>query len=380
MNLILVTRLNAAGAALAEALSASCSVLVLHPDRWDLEGSFAEHRICDISEIEPNVVDTASSVVYFEESDELADMMLCMMEQSGGKPQLCLRCRSIYDENPVQTVAACICETLRADRGSKITYCDVPAVYGNDFLPHELESKIMQSRKNNTLTLEGHPDLLCDVLHVSDLASFIVTYLQKGEFVPKVAVSGSQRLPLHELVEKIREEYRFMNVIYEENGQSRVKQTETTQTSQENACNWMPEHNISEDMSGIIACLNERSGINAKSKRKIAGSNIGKILLLLGTFACLWVYTNFIKVSSELQFVDLKLLFVISMSLFLGRGYGLVAGILCSVSSIIDSLLMGYSWYTIFFHVDNWIPIAVYLASAVLFGMYNDNHRMNEGV
>jgi len=198
--------------------------------------------------------------------------------------------------------------------------------------------------------------------------------------VPKVAVSGSQRLPLHELVEKIREEYRFMNVIYEENGQSRVKQTETTQTSQENACNWMPEHSISDDMSGIIACLNERSGINAKSKRKIAGSNIGKILLLLGTFACLWVYTNFIKVSSELQFVDLKLLFVISMSLFLGRGYGLVAGILCSVSSIIDSLLMGYSWYTIFFHVDNWIPIAVYLASAVLFGMYNDNHRMNEGV
>ena len=33
----------------------------------------------------------------------------------------------------------------------------------------------------------------------------------------------------------------------------------------------------------------------------------------------------------------------------------------------------GTKWHVIFFHIDNWIPIATYLASAVLFGMYRDN-------
>ena len=372
MNLTLVTRLNASGAALAETLSADHSVLVLHPDRWDLDGSF-KHSLLEETSIS-EALKHSEAIIYYSENCELTALMLHMMEQTEGIAQLCLNERNICNSSSERTVEDCVCGTLQKNGNKGIVYVDIPAVYGDDFLPKEIEAALLKSRKNNVITFNGSETTLCDVIHVEDLASLINVYLDKQTSVQHMVVTGNYRIPLGLLAEKIKEEYKFVDILFCENEKKICEEMEREGVPE----GWMSRHNIVEDIPGIMANLNERSDIIVKSSRKMLGHGIRRCLLFAGTFCCLWVYTNFIRVSSELQFVDVRLLFIIAMSLFLGRGYGLAAGVLCSISSVVDSLMLGYSWYTIFFHVDNWIPIAVYMASSVLFGMYHDNNRQLE--
>lgn len=101
-----------------------------------------------------------------------------------------------------------------------------------------------------------------------------------------------------------------------------------------------------------------------------------RALLFIVLFACVCLYTGFFQLSSELQFVDVRVLYVIVASLFFGKGYGLTAGLLCCAASVVQSMTSGTAWYVIFFHIDNWIPLAIYLAAALLFGMYGDSRKI----
>ena len=76
--------------------------------------------------------------------------------------------------------------------------------------------------------------------------------------------------------------------------------------------------------------------------------------------------------------MDVRLLFVVGVSLYMGRSFGLAAGVFASVASIVEAVAADNRWYVLFFHIDNWIPMAVYLAAAVLLGMYSENHRPKE--
>ena len=110
-------------------------------------------------------------------------------------------------------------------------------------------------------------------------------------------------------------------------------------------------------------------------KRKKGISTAFTIGVFAVLFALVEMYTQFVTVSSDLQFVDLRLLFVVASSLFFGKRYGIAAAAMCSVSSVAQSLIAGYRWYVLFYHVDNWIPIAVYFVIAVLLGIYQETRE-----
>jgi hypothetical protein len=42
---------------------------------------------------------------------------------------------------------------------------------------------------------------------------------------------------------------------------------------------------------------------------------------------------------------------------------------LCSGASVLHSLQMGYRWHVLFFNVNNWIPVAIYIFFAVVIGI-----------
>ena len=95
-------------------------------------------------------------------------------------------------------------------------------------------------------------------------------------------------------------------------------------------------------------------------------SAAGKLAVFLLTFFAVEFYTNFMAVASDLQHVDLRIAFIAIAAVAFGRKYSVAAALLCSGASVLQSLQMGYRWHVLFFNVNNWIPIAVYIFFAVI--------------
>ena len=223
--------------------------------------------------------------------------------------------------------------------------------------------------KSNRIVLPGSKDHVLDAMHVEDLAKAIEFYITDNKLDPEVFLSSGQHSTFRELGEILHTNIRQANIEFD----SKITST-NTKMSEEVRGGWISEHALLNDLVSIIRSIEiESSEILYADQRKLK-DGILRILSFAFLFVLVCCYTGYIRTSSELQFVDVRLLFIISACLFFGKRYGLVAAVLCSIASVVQSLLSGTQWYVIFFHIDNWIPIAVYIASAVLFGMYQEDH------
>ena len=84
------------------------------------------------------------------------------------------------------------------------------------------------------------------------------------------------------------------------------------------------------------------------------------------------------EVASELQFVDVRVIFIAISALIFGKKYSISAALLCSIASVLQALTNGYRWYVLFFHVNNWIPIVIYIVFAIVIGTYSDRIRYSK--
>ena len=380
MKLLFFSALDAPGASFAEELSSTHTVMVIHPDEWDLEGSFSHQAVNGFRELDYDSFSREyDAFIILSCNDKMADAMNDVLNLCSGKQVqklICIHSRPLLESYVNRkSIDECVCEAHQQNGESNIAFMDIPALYGDDFLPAELEAAVQSSQKSNYLHLKGSHLSVCDLLHVQDLASAVNILLDAPDMKHSVFLTSEQSITREMLASCIRNAYQFVNIGCADPAED---PSETSGRFHSDLPGWMPRHTVSEEIPSVFSALQDKSGIDRETQSKKVSVHIRKIAVFLIAFLCLWAYTNFLKVSSELQFVDVRLLFIIAMSLFLGKGYGLAAGIVCSVSSVLDSIMAGYEWHTIFFHVDNWIPIAVYLASAVLFGMYNDNRSKSE--
>ncbi len=204
-------------------------------------------------------------------------------------------------------------------------------------------------------------------MHVDDLAKAIERYAGEGRFEPEMNLTSGQHSTFKALGDALHGVVRQANIDYT------VDFTPAGQATEDSAIKgWMPERSFFSELPCVVRSIESEGAQILRISRSRVKSTLFRLLSFLALFAFVCLYTGFIKTSSELQFVDVRLLFIISACLFLGKRYGLAAAVLCSVASVAQSIFYGTQWYVIFFHVDNWIPVSIYLASSVLFGMYQE--------
>lgn len=102
---------------------------------------------------------------------------------------------------------------------------------------------------------------------------------------------------------------------------------------------------------------------------------VGKIAVFLLVCIVVELYVNFVSAASDLQFVDMRLILIALSAVILNQRYAVAGALLCSCASIAQSLANGYRWHVLFFHVNNWIPIAIYILFAMIIGSYADRIR-----
>jgi K+-sensing histidine kinase KdpD len=133
---------------------------------------------------------------------------------------------------------------------------------------------------------------------------------------------------------------------------------------------WAPRHAFLDYVDECIDMAEEMYKKRRKEEHANIKSSAGKVAAILIAFFAIELYMQFVPHASDLQFVDLRLLLIVWSGLIAGKQMGLVSAVCCSVGSIIQCLASGVKWYVIFYHVDNWIPLAVYFIAAILIGTY----------
>lgn len=376
MNLLLITDLDSTGAAFAQKLCESHHVTVLHPNAWALESCFAEKRIQPGKLLTKDL--SAFGAIFVLLSPQLHVQYLeCLLERLNQWPQLpccCLApCAAMRRSGmPAFSAEEALCQLYREEYGLQVSFVKVPAVYGDDFLPPEMMKPLLKRPASNRIELHGTAEDTFDLLHVFDLAALAECLLQHPLEAAKLEVGSAHAASLGDVGEIIKAHFRLTEMHYTPHDMPSAGACKGT------CPGWMPRHSFLHDLPDVllhIEALGHHVLNNHRSKHLQWLGRCGMFLLL---FACVCLYTSFIKVSSELQFVDMRLLFVVGISLYMGRHFGLAAGIAASVASIAEAIATGTHWYVIFFHIDNWIPLAVYMATAVLLGMYSDNHRTKD--
>ena len=376
MNLLLISDLDRTGAAFAEKLSETHHVTVFHPNAWSLESNFAEKCMHPRRILTKNLADYAAIFVLLS-SGLHAQYLECLLERLNQWPQIPCFCLSPCMAMPRSGMPAfsaeeALCRLYREEYQLQVFFVRVPAVYGEDFLPEDVMKSLLRRPASNRIELNGRAEDAFDLLHVSDLAALAECLLRQAPATAKLEVGSAHAASLGDVSEIIKAHFLLTELHYTPNDMP------STEVCKGNYHGWMPRHSFLQDMPDVLLCIEKFSHHTLMKRRNMHLQQLGRCGLFLLLFACVCLYTNFIKVSSELQFVDVRLLFVVGISLYMGRNYGLAAGIAASVASVVEAIGAGTRWYVIFFHIDNWIPMAVYLATAVLLGMYGDNHRTKE--
>lgn len=265
-------------------------------------------------------------------------------------------------------VACRLCEGLSQECGVDTILVSVSCLYSQERSPRFVEEAIYQIERRRELTPGGFADEICDSLHIDDFCTAMDSIIHRESKEPfeRIELQSAYPFTLSSFVEDIKKRYGELSV------QPYTEKNEEREYTPYQSDAWMPEHSFTDDMPVLLDHMEEKRRDLQKSKRK-KGFNIA---LKIGAFAIIFVLiemiTQFISVASDLQFVDLRLLFVAAASLFFGKHYGIAAATMCGIASIIQSLLAGNRWYVLFYHVDNWIPLAVYFIVAIVLGIYQD--------
>jgi hypothetical protein len=176
-----------------------------------------------------------------------------------------------------------------------------------------------------------------------------------------VSVRSGYAFDVNSLLDKLKEYYPQLTI--------RQADTYVEQTLAENAVHfsdWTPQHVFLDEIDEIISCVEANIRKAHKRKQQKALSVAGKLAVFLLAFLAVELYTSFMAVASDLQHVDLRIAFIAIAAVAFGRKYSVAAALLCSGASMLQSLQMGYRWHVLFFNVNNWIPIAVYIFFAVI--------------
>lgn len=255
---------------------------------------------------------------------------------------------------------------------SKITVINTSVLYGAVTAPTSIENIIKGIQKKNIIEVPDNFKKYCDAIHVEDFCLFLEKYLDVIEEhrEPEIYVQSGYLFGARDMLKKLKKRYPQALELYDE--EIFIEQANHDAIHLDD---WTPVHSFIDDLPSVVDVVENNSSQKQKEQKINALKLGGKILIFLLLFAIVELYTNFMVVASDLQFVDMRLIFISMSAIVLGKNYAVSAALLCSVTSVLQAISSGFRWHVIFFHVNNWIPVAIYIVFAIVIGLYADRLR-----
>ena len=376
MKLLIISATDAKGFALAQALSTHHDVTLMHDTDISFEGSFVD-CLLNVQNIETCPLGEYHGVIYLA-SDAISckylTILLTALESVPETFCVCVRERGInLSAMKCEYPEKYICIGFSSLLGDRLSFWQTAPIYGDDFLPPELMLEIEKRERKNRICLPGAREDAFDAIHVNDLSAALDVFINSDSRFSEIYLSGNQQATMNDVGSALSEKLSQAEISYINNNASKAYIQKAN-----NPDGWMPDHLFFKDLPAVIERIEDEGHELLRYEKSNRMKRFTRLVGFVLLFTLVCVYTSIIRTSSELQYIDFRLLFVVISSLFWGRRYGLLAAILTSTAMVAQSILGGTKWYVIFFHIDNWIPIAAYLATAVLLGMYHDSRAKDE--
>ena len=276
------------------------------------------------------------------------------------------------DSTPIEKLLQ---KSYAKDSSTQITIINTSTLYGSVTTPLIMDNIVKSIIKRNIIEIPSGFKTVCDALHIDDFCVFLDNYIEDidNQDDANIYVHSGYLFSIDDLLEKITDKYPQAEVLCDKN----TMYVEDEQKSV-HFKGWTPKHSFLEDFPSVLENVEGKIEKKKKEKKSIAHKTLGKIISLLVLFFVVELYTNFMEVASELQFVDVRVIFIAISALIFGKKYSISAALLCSIASVLQALTNGYRWYVLFFHVNNWIPIVIYIVFAIVIGTYSDRIRYSK--
>jgi hypothetical protein len=369
MNILYIGSLNEFGTKVCNYLATYYPITAESKEQSIYEADYQYIDTTRVMEVEDEHYDTV--ILYSTDNIDLkyVNTRLNFLCKRTVKQVFLIEERSIFRKRPFEkSISKMILKELERTYGTKLTFISCSCLYGEVDMPIYISQKVHEITKKNTITPLGAEDETCDCLYINDFCIALKLILE-GTYTSEnstVEVQSSYLFTLNSLIEILKERYKQVTV------SDYTTECDTICYSSFQSNEWSPKGNFLQDMPYILNVEEGTYSNLKKFKRKKSFNTILKVIAYVCIFVLVELYAEFVTVSSDLQYVDLRLLYVCACSLIEGKRLGVISAGICSIASIVQRLIGGYRWYVLFYHIDNWIPIAVYFVIAVLISEYRE--------
>lgn len=143
---------------------------------------------------------------------------------------------------------------------------------------------------------------------------------------------------------------------------------------------WAAQDDLLEDLPALYAAYREETPEQKKTPAQRAKELIaqtGRTTLtrtaaVLALFVLLETAYHYTAASSELAFMDLRLVFVMLAASVYGLTAGLLAALMACLATGVEMLSGGVGWQILFYNLENWLPFAFYLVIGAGLGYMRD--------
>ncbi len=271
-------------------------------------------------------------------------------------------------------ITSLLIDKFRADFGLNATELILPPIYSDDTAPFFLSEAYIALRNIGSYSFPNSPATIYDAVHIEDVCTLIEAMIKTDVNSGIYSCDSRNSFMLKKLGNSLAKHFPHTKIDYETTCGACI-----TRQPSDISLEWVPMHSFISELDEQLALLEQEFGRITERKKTLKRAKLLKLLSFCGLAGLLFVYDSLMPTSAALQFVDLRLLFIIFSSLVYSSGYGIAASLICCADSIIQAIGNGTKWAVLFYHVNNWIPLAIYLAVACICWLYKNKSVEERG-
>ena len=249
----------------------------------------------------------------------------------------------------------------------------LPFVYGPEETHSLLHSLILECLQNNTVDIPSDQELSCSFLHSNDVADFIVRLLDE-KYVHNYEVfnlTSPDTFSLNALAQKLHAYFPGAKFNFLPKNNISTKPVKGKLAKME--LNWAPTHRLDSNLGDLINQIKNKpqpkTGFSYRIKVKLAGHpNLLKWTELILGGAVMQGLVHLTRTFVQFKYIDFRLLYVILIGSAYGIRFGLLAALIAGASNLYSWYQLGLDWELLIYHVENWLPFALYLIAGSVTG------------
>lgn len=246
--------------------------------------------------------------------------------------------------------------------------------YKRDYIHRMTESLIQMEQ----FEIFEHEDHIVPFIGMEDLADLVYKILdswkteKSGRHV--LSVEDYFKVRMQDLVELMRNPNKKIKIEYGKDSFSILLPQSGVDIRKEYG--WFQKYSILTEYSNLY---NEYTKVDVFSKKvlKRSHTNQKSPIVFFRNFIEVFVLFIFVELlefftnaGSQFDALDFRLVLVAIVSIQYGAGLGVLASILVSIGFVFEYLIHGYNWHTLFYNLDSWMPIVIYLFVGSICGYF----------